>query len=532
MSQIDFKQLFETVPGLYLILDPKLMIVAVNNAYNQATMTKRDEIIGHHLFEIFPDNPNDFSADGVSNLSYSLNYVIKNKKPHSMAVQKYDIRRPDGTFEERFWSPLNSPILDENGKLVYIIHRVEDVTEFVNIKNENSKSKKNTKKLESKLLEMETEIMFRSKEIQKINAQLESKIQQLQESETKFQKAFQASAAAMTITRLSDSSYLDVNNTFVKMSGFPREQILGKTSTDLNLILDTKKRDDILKELKEKGSIRNLEFSVINRFGKRFEIMSSIETVTLNREKYAINIIYDITERKKAEQELAEVNRDLEAFSYSVSHDLQSPLRTINAYIENLIKENNGLNKNSLEILHNIKHFSLKMSTLIDDLLNFSHLGKKEIHKTTIDMNELVEGVLSDLKKVEDFNTIIEIKNLHSIYADYGLINQVLFNLLSNSIKYSSKKEKARIQISSSLINQEIVFSVKDNGVGFDMKSIDKLFGVFQRLHSQEDFHGTGVGLAIVHRIITKHGGRVWAEAKVNEGATFYFTIPSKELKA
>lgn len=528
-GSIDFKQLFETTPGLYLILDPKLKIIAVNDSYNKATMTKREDIVGRNLFEVFPDNPDDQSADGVSKLQNSLDYVRKHKKAHTMAIQKYDIRRPDGTFEVRYWSPLNTPVLDRNGEVASIIHRVEDVTEFVMAQREIVQNKKMATGLQNQLHEMESEIVARSREIQQKNAELELNLQQLRESETKFQKAFQASAAGMTITRLSDYRYLDVNNTFCKMTGFSRDELIGRTAAELGIIIDLKKREELIRDLKNKGSVRNIEMTIQNRKGEMIEIMTSIETVFMNNEIYGINIIYDITERKKAEEQLAIVNKELEAFSYSISHDLRAPLRAVNGYAEILLEDYGPeMDEEANRILNNIKHYAKKMGTLIDDLLTFSRLGRKEIQKQKIDMNDLMEGVLIDLNKSMQHGAEIKVAKLHPIHADYGLMNQVLFNLVSNAVKYSSKRDKPLVEITSEEKGREILFSIKDNGAGFNMQYVNKLFGVFQRLHSQEEFQGTGVGLAIVQRIVSRHGGKVWAEAKVDKGATFYFSIPKK----
>lgn len=180
--QIDYSQLFESLPGLYLILSTDLTILTANNAYIEATMTKREEIVGRGLFDVFPDNPDDETADGVSNLSRSLNSVITNKKAHTMAVQKYDIPKPDGTFEVRYWSPVNIPILNSENEIEYIIHRVEDVTEYVYVKEEQAKGEMKTDRLRKKLKNMEMEVLKRSREIQDMNNDLEQKVNERTES--------------------------------------------------------------------------------------------------------------------------------------------------------------------------------------------------------------------------------------------------------------------------------------------------------------------------------------------------------------
>ena len=171
-----FRLLFESAPGLYLVLLPDLTIHSVNDSYASATMTKREEIIGRLLFDVFPDNPEDSTADGVSNLRSSLSYVLKNKSSHTMAVQKYDIRRPDGTFEERYWSPFNKAVLNLKNEVVYIIHRVEDVTDFVRLQKEQKLNDILTDDLRSRTREMEIDLVKRSHEIQKLNAELEQRV--------------------------------------------------------------------------------------------------------------------------------------------------------------------------------------------------------------------------------------------------------------------------------------------------------------------------------------------------------------------
>lgn len=225
-------------------------------------------------------------------------------------------------------------------------------------------------------------------------------------------------------------------------------------------------------------------------------------------------------------EELKNINKELEAFSYSVSHDLRAPLRAVSGFTQ-ILKEDYGqkLDDEGKRIIETINYNATKMGTLIDDLLAFSKLGRKEVRKTEIDMNELTEGVLFDLSKSIKHCAEIKIGKLHKVTADYSLLRQVMFNLISNAVKYSSRKENPFVEIVSEENNGEIIFSVKDNGAGFDMKYYDKLFGVFQRLHNQKEFEGVGVGLAIVQRVITKHGGKVWAEGKVNEGAVFNFSL-------
>jgi light-regulated signal transduction histidine kinase (bacteriophytochrome) len=230
---------------------------------------------------------------------------------------------------------------------------------------------------------------------------------------------------------------------------------------------------------------------------------------------------------KKSNEQLQYINKELESFSYSVAHDMRAPIRAMSGYA-GILKEDyeEQLNEEGKRLVENIQLNAIRMGTLIDDLLAFSRLGRKEIVKTKIDMNKLTASVIDEVNQSYPNDSKITFSNLHYVTGDYSLLKQAMFNLVFNAVKYSSKKDHPEITVSSESKNSEILFSVSDNGVGFDMKYASKLFEVFQRLHADNEFSGTGIGLAIVHKIITKHNGRLFAEGKVNEGATFYFTLP------
>jgi light-regulated signal transduction histidine kinase (bacteriophytochrome) len=224
------------------------------------------------------------------------------------------------------------------------------------------------------------------------------------------------------------------------------------------------------------------------------------------------------------------VNKELEAFSYSVSHDLRTPLRAVIGYSIMLKEDFEGkLDAEGNRIISNIIINAKMMGQLIDDLLAFSRLGKKELALTHVDMQLLATSVVNELLQNElEKDYKITIGLLPAAEAEQGMIKQTLINLVSNAIKYSSKKGNPEIEIGAVTEEARTIYYVKDNGTGFDMKYVGKLFGVFQRLHSQEEFEGTGVGLALVKRIIDKHNGEVWAEGQENIGATFYFSLSKK----
>ncbi|MFB9844867.1 PAS domain-containing sensor histidine kinase [Mucilaginibacter ginsenosidivorans] len=801
-----FKVLFESAPGLYLVLLPDLTIYAVSDSYADATMTERERIVGKHLFEVFPDNPDDNKADGVSNLRASLNSVIKNKATHTMAVQKYDIRRPDGVFEERYWSPLNKPVLDVEGEVIFIIHRVEDVTEFIQLQKEREERARLADKLLARTLGLEMEIVKRSREIQTLNEKLEKKvIERTSELESihkvivdykfaldsscivavtdqkgviqhvndnfckisKYSRAeligqdhriinsgfhtaefirnlwvtiangriwrgelknkakdgtyywvdttivpfldekgkpYQYVAIRADITsrketenhlkkslkEVSDYKYaLDessivaitdqrgiiqhANDNFCKISKYSREELIGRDHRIINSGFHTKEfirslwvtiangkiwrgelknkakdgtyywvdttivpfldelgkpyqyvaiRADIttrkdtevhlqksLKEISDykyaldessivaitnqKGVIQyaNDNFCKISKYpreeliGQDHRIINSgfhskdfirklwvtiangkiwrgelknrakdgsyywVDTTIIpfldeqGKPYQYIAIRADITGRKMVEEENIKLNQDLEirvkqrteeleAFSYSISHDLRAPLRAVNGYARMLEEDYSGsFDEEGKRLLNVVQDNARKMDTLINNMLAFSKVGKKEINRSIIDMRSLAEDVWAELSKDPKCKAKAEIGELQQAIADRSLINQVWVNLLSNAIKYSANTPEPVVKIHSERKRDMIIYSVADNGVGFDMRYADKLFGVFQRLHSSEDFEGTGVGLAIVHRVITKHGGNVWAEGEVGKGAIFRFSLPVEKLK-
>lgn len=232
-------------------------------------------------------------------------------------------------------------------------------------------------------------------------------------------------------------------------------------------------------------------------------------------------------------QQLEHSNKELEAFSYSISHDLRAPLRSIDSYSKILVEEyHHKIDAEGQKSLHRIMNNAKMMGRQIDALLEFSKLGKQTLSKGYVDMNDVVRKVLVEFhEEIQERNIEFRIGELAPSVADITLIRQVWYHLIANAIKYTKNAPKAYVEISSSIEHHtEVTYCINDNGAGFDMKYAHRLFGVFQRLHKERDFSGIGAGLALAHRIISKHGGRIWANAKVDEGACFCFTLSKLKL--
>jgi len=302
--------------------------------------------------------------------------------------------------------------------------------------------------------------------------------------------------------------------------------------------------------IKNKLSAESLEFRIITKTGEICWISHSCGPIYTQEGIFAGRKATNrnITQRKKAEEDIkilnselehrviqrteqfVAANKELEAFSYSVSHDLRAPLRHISGFI-GLFLENKSseLTKEELGYLNVVVQSSEEMGKLIDALLSFSKLNRSELHKERIDTPQIIKSVLQLFEpEIQSRSIEIKVDVLPQSLADQQLLNQVWINLVSNAIKYTGKKENAIIEIGSFGADKETVFFIKDNGAGFNMKYVEKLFTVFQRLHKSRDFEGIGIGLANIQRIVTRHGGRCWAEGEINKGATFYFSLPNE----
>lgn len=377
------------------------------------------------------------------------------------------------------------------------------------------------------------------------NLLLEDFNRSLTESDNRFYKIFNANPIPISIMDLKTKTYTNVNQSWCRFFGYKQEEVIGSNYEKLGIIT-RETRAMIEKTLEDSDNIDTLELEVYTKSGAKKNVNYNRVMIQIDEKDYLAYLMTDITERKQYEKrilsinneleakvkkrtaELEASNKELEAFSYSVSHDLRAPLRHINGYVDLLNEKfKTELPEKAQHYLNVISKASKQMGVLIDELLLYSRTGRQELNRSDVNVNELINDILEKFHfELQTRKVEWDIVLMPNIYADYILLKQVWGNLIDNALKYSRNNEITRISIGYHEDTEKYTFFIKDNGVGFNMKYAGKLFGVFQRLHSQTEFEGTGIGLATVQRIIHKHNGKVWCEAELDQGAQFYFTIP------
>jgi len=328
-----------------------------------------------------------------------------------------------------------------------------------------------------------------------------------------------------------------------RLFGYEAGEVIGRNVNMLMPAPYREEHDGYMSRYRETGERRIIgigrEVAGRRKDGSEFPLYLSVgEWVDDDGLRLFVGVLRDITDLKEAEQrilqrqrELEAANKELDGFTYSVSHDLRAPLRAIDGFGRILLEEQaERLDAEGRRVLDVIRKNVGKMGQLIDDLLAFSRLGRDGMKSSRVDMTTLARTVLEEITAAQTDRAIdARVADLPDVLGDFTLLRQVWINLLGNAIKYTRPRSPAVIQVTGRTEDDEVVYTVTDNGVGFDMAYVAKLFMVFQRLHKASEFEGTGVGLALVQRIVTRHRGRVWAEARPDEGATFSFALPRKD---
>ncbi|MFO7665968.1 MAG: PAS domain S-box protein [Desulfobacterales bacterium] len=491
--------IFENATDVIYMIDTNLNIINISPSMERVLGYKPEDFIGRPVTDLVnfltPESLEQAVADTVLIL-----------KGGTITASIYRFIAKDGTI--KYGEASGSPIM-RDGKINGIISVARDITE-------------------RKLAE-----------------------DALRESEEKYRELVKYAPAGIYEVNYETGRFISVNDVMCEYTGFTKDELLNTNPYNLMTDESQKLMSERLEKLFAGEKIpRSVEYCIRTKGGEKlWIILNSRYIYEDGKLKGAAGIIYNITERKRAEEEIRKLNaelesrvkertaqleasnKELEAFSYSVSHDLRSPLQHIAGFAELLRnREYESLDEKSRQYLKVISDSALRLARLIDDLLSFSRMGRADMMKRKTNLDSLVKEILRDfLADVKERAINLKIGPLPEVYGDSAMLRQVFVNLVSNAFKYTKNCDKAEIEIGSTSGEKgEVCIYVKDNGAGFDMKYVDKLFGLFQRLHRIEDYEGTGVGLANVRRIINRHGGRVWAEGKVGEGATFYFTLKSE----
>jgi PAS domain S-box-containing protein len=557
---------FETVPDLYLILSVDLVILTASEAYLKATLTERDNIVGRSIFEVFPDNPDTAQARGSSNVNASLQQAIATRKPHRMALQRYDVPRPaslGGGFEEKYWSPLNTPVLDAEGRVAYLIHRVEDVTESV-------KTDARLKALQRQQSQDQAQIVAQRNLLEALIEQAPVGIGFFEGTRQLIRwanpllcamwgyapEAVRNRPLLEGVPELQGQGF-DTLIGNVLTTGVPYvgketpAQLLrnGKLETSYYNFVFQPVSDgqgqirgvlNVVTEVSEQVKARqqvqqlNEELAVTNE-----ELMSTIEELYAAKEAMeSLNTDLEARVRERTRQvdashqqmesangQLQKINNDLNTFVYTASHDLKSPILNIEGLLKALEKRlgpEMGQHEVVKELLEMLNKQVNRFKATIEDLTDVARIGQESAEDVAgIALGPVLAEVLQILEpEREEAAAQIEINvNCPVVHFSRKNLKSVLYNLLSNAIKYRSPARQLRIRVSCKTQGDYHVLTVEDNGLGVNLSQGEKMFTLFKRFHTHVP--GTGMGLHIVKKMVENAEGRILVESRVDVGSVF-----------
>jgi PAS domain S-box-containing protein len=515
----DFRALFEAAPGLYLVLTPDLTIVAVSDAYARATMTRREDIVGRGLFDVFPDNPDDPEATGTANLRASLDRVLQNRAPDSMALQKYDIRRPEsegGGFEERYWSPLNSPVLGRGGEVAYIIHQVEDVTAFVRLEQQGAAERKVTEELRTQA------------------ARLEATLQ----ATARYRALMEQANDAILILDLA-GTILEANRESERLFGRARFEIVGRNYDDFVVPEERADSGQRRRRLGTEGTVRVVGRHMERAGGAVVSVDVSGSLVHMGQESRILAILRDTTERQRLEAQLLQSQKmeSVGRLAGGVAHDFNNLLGVITGYGDLLLTEL-GPDHPSQRRVVEIRKAADRAAALTRQLLAFSR--KQVLQLRVLDLNVVVGGIEPMLRRLIgehiDLLTVLD-EGVGRVKADPGQIEQVIANLTVNARDAMPRGGKLIIETANVELDEvyaatrpdaragpHVMLAVSDTGHGMDEETLGHMFEPF--FTTKAIGHGTGLGLATVYGIVRQVGGQVMVYSEVGRGTSFKIYLP------
>ncbi|MEA2779086.1 MAG: two-component system, LuxR family, sensor kinase FixL [Rhodospirillaceae bacterium] len=535
----DFKALFEGSPSPLLVLAPDLTIVAVNDALCRATMTSREEIVGRGMFDVFPDNPEDLSATGVANLRSSLNRVLQFRRPDAMAVQKYDMRRPaseGGGFEIRYWSPLNLPVLGAGGEVAWIIHRVDDVTDFMRLHAADVLPDALAREQQGTI-----------DQLRQANQELARQIEvneRLQRDRNRFLELYQAviDNAHDAMIAIDSRGRIDMFNRAAERAfGYRPEEVLGRS---ISILMPSPYRDAPDGEIDSylKTGIAEMigtgrEVEARRKDGTVFPIDLSVGEMKVGRERGFIGVIRDITERHQAERRVSELTAQMlhisrlsamGQFSSSLAHELNQPLTAVMNYAEAarqmLATSPSAVPPRALEFLGKAVNQADRAGQIIRRLRGFVEKGAVE--RSEQHLSEVVEeaSALAVVgAKVDGIRVVFDLaRDLPPLSIDRVQIQQVVVNLVRNAVEVLRHADQRILTIRTAAAEDAAqLVSIGDTGPGIAADVAEQLFEPF--VTTKKD--GMGIGLSISRSIIEAHGGRLWAEPNRGQGTVFRFTL-------
>jgi two-component system cell cycle sensor histidine kinase/response regulator CckA len=555
----DFHRLFESAPGLYLVLDPKLTIVAASDAYLAATMTERDAILGRDLFDVFPDNPDDPAATGEANLKSSLARVLALRRADVMAVQKYDIRKPEaegGGFEVRHWSPVNSPVLGKDGAVVYIIHRVEDVTEFVRLKEQDREQHELAEELRTRADVMEAEIYRRAQELQEANRQLrelqaglEERVRvrttdlrrsndRLAESEAHYRLLFEGSPQPMWVYDRTTLAFLAVNAAACQHYGYTADEFRAMTLADIRPPEDVARLHDDIARMRD-DLVPGREWRHRRKDGSLIAVEIASHLLKFGGRDAALVLATDVTRRRQLEDELRQ-SQKMEAVGLlagGVAHDFNNLLTAIMGYAQ-LMRPRLAADPTALADADEILRAAERAANLTRQLLAFSR--QQVLEPRVIDLNTIVTDLDRMIRRLigEDIDLLSAAEaGLGCVRVDRGQIEQVLMNLVVNARDAMPGGGKLTLETANVEIDARhasahpgvapgrfVMVAVSDTGCGMNAETVSRIFEPF--FTTKETGRGTGLGLSTVHGIVKQSGGHIEVYSEVGNGTTFKVYLP------